>query len=54
MATVWVVPPFDRLEDRHAGPGLAMEHAPVDELAFEGCEELPPNAPRQTNAQVPT
>ena len=39
MATVWVVPSFDVLEDRHAGLGLAMEYAPVDELAFEGGEE---------------
>ena len=39
MATVRVIPPFDVLEDRHAGLGLRRERALVDELAFEGGEE---------------
>ena len=39
MTTVWVVPAFDLLEDRHVGLSLGTEYAAVNELAFEGGEE---------------
>ena len=38
MTTVWVVPAFDTVEDRHAGFSLGTEYPAVNEFAFKGCE----------------
>ena len=39
MASSWVVPSFDELEDDHTGLGLGLEFAPGQEFAFERGEE---------------
>lgn len=36
MAPARIVPAFDELEDRHAGLGLALEPAPIEQFAFQG------------------
>ena len=39
MAPSWVVPALDELEDRHAGLGLGLKLATLEQLTFERREE---------------
>ena len=39
MATVWIVPALDEIEDRPARLGWGREPAAIEQLTFEGREE---------------
>src|SRR6476659_5932686 len=39
MAAAWIVEALDEFEDRTTCFGLCLEPTPIEQLAFEGCEE---------------